>query len=61
MIVLIDSLAIFVLIVGWWIALSVYPRLPEQVPVHFGCTGEADRMGGRWMIHLMPFTLERGD
>ena len=50
----IDSLSIVVLILGWWIALSVYPRLPERVPVHFGLTGEADRWGGRWMIFLIP-------
>jgi Protein of unknown function (DUF1648) len=51
---LIDALAVVVLIVGWWIALSVYPRLPEQIPVHFGLKGEADRWGGRWMIFLLP-------
>ena len=50
----IDALSAVVLILGWWIALSVYPRLPEQVPVHFGFTGEADRWGGRWMIFLIP-------
>jgi Protein of unknown function (DUF1648) len=54
MTILIDSLSIVVLILGWWIALSVYPRLPERVPVHFGFTGEADRWGGRWMIFLIP-------
>jgi hypothetical protein len=42
------------LILGWWIALNVYPRLHEKVPVHFGLTGEADRWGGRWMIFLIP-------
>jgi uncharacterized membrane protein len=51
---IIDALSIVFLILGWWIALSVYPRLPEKVPVHFGVTGEADRWGGRWMIFLMP-------
>jgi len=50
----IDSLSLVVLILGWWIALSVYPRLPERVPVHFGLTGKADRWGGRWMIFLIP-------
>src|SRR5262245_56470698 len=54
MIVLIDSLAIVVLIMGWWVAISVYPRLPEKVPVHFGLTGEADRWGGRWTIFMIP-------
>jgi hypothetical protein len=51
---LIDGLSVVVLILGWWIALSVYPRLPERIPVHFGVTGEADRWGGRWMIFVMP-------
>src|SRR5262245_64460720 len=51
---LIDSLSVVVLILGWWIALSVYPRLTERVPVHFGLTGEADRWGGRGMIFLTP-------
>src|SRR5262245_62410693 len=50
----IDALSVVALILGWWIALSVYPRLPEQVPVHFGLTGKADRWGGRWMIFLIP-------
>jgi uncharacterized membrane protein len=50
----IDSLSVVVLILGWRLALSVYPRLPERVPVHFGLTGEADRWGGRWMIFLIP-------
>jgi len=44
---MIDALSIVVLILGWWIALSVYPRLPERVPVHFGLTGKADWWGGR--------------
>jgi uncharacterized protein DUF1648 len=51
---LFDSLSVVVLILGWWVALSVYPRLPERVPVHFGLRGEADRWGGRWMIFLIP-------
>jgi uncharacterized membrane protein len=51
---LIDALSVVVLILGWRLALSVYPRLPERVPVHFGLRGEADRWGGRWMIFLIP-------
>ncbi len=54
MVILIDSLSIVILIMGWWIALNVYPRLPEQVPIHFGLTGDADRWGARWMIFLLP-------
>jgi len=64
MITLIDALAIIMLILGWWVALSSYPRLPETIPVHFGFKGQADGWGGRWMIFLLPavatliFTLD---
>jgi len=54
MIVLLDSAALIVLILGWWVAFASYPRLPDSIPVHFGLTGEADRWGGRWMIFLTP-------
>lgn len=60
----IDSIAVVILILGWWIALSVYPRLPERIPTHFGFTGEADAWGRRWTIFLTPvictviFTLD---
>src|SRR5262245_29958464 len=53
MIPLIYSLSAVVLILGWWVALSVYPRLPESIPVHFAVAGEADRWSGRWMIFLV--------
>jgi uncharacterized membrane protein len=51
---LIDALSVVILIMGWWVAFSVYPLLPERIPVHFGFKGEADRWGGRWMIFLLP-------
>ncbi|MDQ3009479.1 MAG: DUF1648 domain-containing protein [Acidobacteriota bacterium] len=54
MIVLIDSITLIFLVLGWWIAIASYPRLPESIPVHFGLTGEVDGWGGRWMIFLMP-------
>lgn len=54
MVLLIDTLAIVFLILGWWVALGAYPRLPEKIPVHFGISGEPDGWGGRWMIFLMP-------
>ncbi|MBO0857265.1 MAG: DUF1648 domain-containing protein [Chloracidobacterium sp.] len=53
-VMLIDALSAIVLILGWWIAFGVYPRLPERVPVHFGVRGEADRWGKRWMIFTLP-------
>lgn len=64
MITLIDAVAIIMLILGWWVALGSYPRLPETIPVHFGFKGQADGWGGRWMIFLLPviatliFTLD---
>jgi len=54
MILLIDTLAIVFLIIGWWVALGAYPRLPEKIPIHFGISGEPDGWGGRWTIFLMP-------
>ena len=54
MIGLLDSVALIVLMLGWWVAISSYPRLPDSIPVHFGVTGDADRWGGRWMIFLTP-------
>ncbi|MDX2029143.1 MAG: DUF1648 domain-containing protein [Blastocatellia bacterium] len=54
MLVLINSLSVVVLLVGWWIAVSVYPRLPDRIPIHFGLSGEADGWGGRAMIFLLP-------
>jgi hypothetical protein len=64
MTILIDSFAVVILMLGWWIAFSAYPRLPERIPTHFGVSGEADKWGGRWMIFLTPlictmiFTLD---
>ena len=54
MISLLDSSALIVLMLGWWVAISSYPRLPDSIPVHFGVSGDADRWGGRWMIFLTP-------
>ena|SRR5690349_22164375 len=54
MIGLLDSVALIILVLGWWVAISSYPRLPDSIPVHFGVTGDADRWGGRWMIFLTP-------
>jgi hypothetical protein len=51
---LIDSIGITILILGWWIALSSYPRLPETIPMHFGIKGDVDGWGGRWTIFLLP-------
>ena len=50
---LIDALSVVVLILGWRLALSVYPRLPEGFP--FISASEAKRRwGGRWMIFMIP-------
>jgi hypothetical protein len=54
MITVIDALAIFFLLLSWWIAVSSYPRLPASIPLHFDLYGEADNWGGRWTILLLP-------
>lgn len=30
-----------------------YPHLPEEIPVHFGITGQADGWGPRWSVFLV--------
>ncbi len=35
-------------------AALVYTRLPEQIPTHWGISGQVDAYGGRLMIFLMP-------
>lgn len=51
---LIDSLAVAVLLLGWGIALRNYPRLPTAIPLHFDVYGVADNWGKRWTIFLLP-------
>lgn len=36
------------------VALIVFPRLPERIPVHFNALGKVDRYGSRWTIFLAP-------
>ena len=54
MLIILDSLTLILLVLGWWAAIASYPALPETIPVHFGWNGRADGWGGRWMIFLMP-------
>jgi len=51
---LLDGFSAVFLILGWWVAVSSYPQLPESIPIHFGLSGEPDGWGGRWTIFLMP-------
>jgi uncharacterized membrane protein len=40
---------------AWLFSIAVYSRLPEQVPVHWGISGDADRYGSRFEgAFLMP-------
>jgi len=36
------------------IGILIFPKLPENIPVNFDLTGEANRYGSRWMIFLAP-------
>lgn len=36
------------------VGMLVLPILPENIPIHFGPTGEADSFGSRWSIFLAP-------
>lgn len=53
---LIFYLAVVILALGWWVAISAWPQLPARIPVHFNLTGEPDRWGARWMIFIGPLT-----
>ena len=37
----------------WVVALSLYPTLPERIPVHFSLSGAPDRWGGKSEFLLM--------
>jgi hypothetical protein len=51
---LIFYLAVVILALGWWVAISAWPQLPVRIPVHFNLTGDPDRWGPRWMIFIGP-------
>src|SRR5699024_6907088 len=36
------------------VALIVFPRLSERIPVHFNALGKVDRYGSRWTIFFAP-------
>lgn len=42
------------LLAGWFIPLWQYNRLPQRIPVHFNWLGQADSMGEKWMIWIIP-------
>lgn len=51
--------ALNVLLVGGLIGFSVtvYPELPQRIPLHFGAGGEADRWGDRTMLRWLLLPL----
>ena len=42
------------LILYWILVLYHYPNLPEQIPTHFNIMGEADALGSKSNIFLLP-------
>jgi uncharacterized membrane protein len=36
------------------IGIFIFPKLPEEIPVHFDVSGHADSYGSRWTIFLAP-------
>lgn len=42
-------------ILSFLIAAVLLPMMPAQVPIHFGSNGEADRIGSRFELLLLPF------
>ena len=40
--------------IGFALAFGHYPGLPEQIPTHFGLSGEADKFGSKNTIFLLP-------
>ncbi len=42
------------LILYWILILYHYPNLPEQIPTHFNIMGEADALGSKSNIFLLP-------
>ena len=44
-------------IISLLLAMIAYPFLPEEIPFHFGPTGEVDRYGGTWTIFLIPAVI----
>lgn len=35
------------------VMIVVYPRLPDEVPTHFGLTGDVDSFGPRWNVFIL--------
>jgi len=50
----IELLPLFLVLVGFYLALSAYPSLPERVPVHFDYRGVPDGWGDKGSIIGMP-------
>lgn len=43
------------LVLTWLLTLWHYPSLPEEIPIHFGLSGQPDRWGDKGMIFFLPF------
>lgn len=38
-------------------AIIIYPKLPDEIPVHFNLQGEADGWGGKGSIFMFPLAI----
>lgn len=48
---------ISIVLIGFIIAAVSYPSLPQQIPMHWGITGEADSTDGKWAIFFYPLLM----
>lgn len=49
-----DALAIAFAVIGFLLALSKYPGLPDQIPSHFNASGEVDGHSSKAVIFILP-------
>ena len=47
-------IAAAVIVAIWVVTLLLYPRLPEQIPLHWNISGQIDRYGSRENVFVLP-------
>ncbi len=52
--IVVELLNIALLLIIWGYAIKEYLALPDEIPVHFNVKGEADAMGSKTMIWILP-------
>ena len=50
-------IAAAVIAVTWVVTLLLYPRLPEQIPLHWNISGHVDRYGSRENVFVLPAVM----